>query len=406
MNKSPKIIGVIQARDEWPLVTLSISHALMHHVDEVFILNHAGGDASFQKIIKALDLWRGRVHLFNLYDERYWQEASSSVLVELCQSVSPDWIYFFDADEFLLTQDCVPLRQILNGVDAKCSVIRYEFQNWISTDDFDPAHLDHYRNLVWRALPDLSRNLYTQTVVDEIWQGNLNFFDVPSDSKVIFRNDCGFWPCAGAHNVQGNTVVETFQIDSETLRAVHLPFLSRDRLQLKAKQGEALIQSGFEARHGWQNQLIYRFWKEGLLDQFWKSHSIGPRQTSCGRKLPSFVIDDGLARAIEPVLSLLEEGFGSGVPYIKSDPVPMEPQDTQIPLRTAIRSARKFQLLAESMRIERNALAHKLSGLTNLYNNLIRERNVLMNERDTLRDIIAKERDAFEVERNAIEKCI
>ena len=44
MKNIPKVFGLIQAKNEWPPLALSISHALMHHVDEVYVLNHASLD--------------------------------------------------------------------------------------------------------------------------------------------------------------------------------------------------------------------------------------------------------------------------------------------------------------------------------------------------------------------------
>jgi hypothetical protein len=283
------------------------------------------------------------------------------------QNASPDWLYVFDADEFLLTQGHRPLKEILGGVDPKYGVVRYEVQNWISTEDFDVTHLDHYRKLCYRSVPNLFIDMYPETCADEIWNGNFNFYDAPFSSKVIFRNNTASWLAAGAHALKSPTGVNTLNVGADKLRVAHFPFLTGKRLELKARQGQLLIQDRFPAAHGWQNQMIYKSSQENKLGQFWKSHSIAPHNDSNDTTLPSYVIDDGFVQAIEPVLFLLEDGWDSrilqrtGQPDLSSG----KSDDTQIPFRAVVQLTREFQLIADSLRQERDALVAERDALLN-----------------------------------------
>ena len=376
MNSLARVVGLVQANNEWPLLALSISHALMCHVDEVYVLNHASTDGSFEGLEHLQELWKGRIHVLSFHDGHYWQEASTTAIIVVSQNTSPDWIYVFDADEFLLTQGRRPLKEILDDVDPKCAVVRYEVQNWISTEDFDQTHLDHYRKLRYRSVPNLFIDIHPDIYADEIWNGNLNFYDVPFPSKVIFRNNTASWPAAGAHGLKIPTVVNTLDIGADKLRVAHSPFLFRNGLELKARQGQLLIQDRFPATHGWQNQMIYKFSQENKLGQFWKSHSIAPHNDSSDGTLPSYVIDDGLVQAIEPVLCLLEDGWDSRILQRTGEPglSSRKSDDTQIPFRAAVQLTREFQLIADSLRRERDALVTERDAL-------VAERDAILNSR-------------------------
>ena len=376
MNSPTKIVGLVQAKNEWPLLALSISHVLMYHVDEVYVLNHSSTDGSFKGLQHLQELWKGRIHLLNCHDEPFWQEASTNALIVLSQNASPDWTYVFDADEFLLTQGHRPLKEVLDDVDPRYAVVRYEVQNWISTEDFDETHLDHYRMLRYRSVPNVFIDMHVETYADEIENGNVNFYDVPFLSKVIFRTNTASWLAAGAHDLKGPTGVHTLNIAADELRAAHFPYLIRKRLEQKVRQGQLHIQHSFPTYHGWQNQMIYRLSQENKLGQFWESHSITPHNDSNDRTLPSYVIDDGFAQAIEPVLRFLEDGLDSRI-LQRTEELDLssgKSDDTQIPFLTAVQLTRKFQLIADSLRRERDALVTERNAL-------ITERNVLLNSR-------------------------
>jgi len=386
MSIPSKVVGLVQARNEWPLLALSISHALIYHVDEVYVLNHSSTDGSFEGLQLLEELWKHRIHILNFHDPHFWQEASTNALIEVSQEASPDWIYVFDADEFLLTQACKPLKEILDELDPQYLAIRYEVRNWISTENFDQTHLNDYRKLHFCSVPRLFMDMNLETLVDEIGKGNLNFFDVPFLSKVIFRNDSTAWLGAGAHALKNWTDTRTLHMNPVILTAAHFPFLCKNRVRKKARDGKVLTQDHFPITHGWQNQMIYKLSQQNKLDQFWRNHAIGSHNDSDHRALPSFIIDNDFVQAIESTIRFLNDGFDSGILQRAGElePLSRERDDTQIPFRTLARSTQKFQEIADSIRQERDALAL--------------ERDALALERDALaleRDALASERDAI-----------
>ena len=65
----PRILGVVMARDEWPMVALAITHALSGHVEHVAVLDHASTDASRT----GLERLQQEFHFY------FWKEATHEV---------------------------------------------------------------------------------------------------------------------------------------------------------------------------------------------------------------------------------------------------------------------------------------------------------------------------------------
>jgi hypothetical protein len=322
----------------------------MYHVDEVYVLNHSSTDGTYQGTRRLQQLWPGRLHVVEYHDNHFWQEACLSALIEVSQRSSPDWIYVFDADEFMIVGQGRSLREILREVDPDYSVVRYQVQNWISTEDFDEGDLDCYRMLRYRSMPNRSISLPYEARADAIRNGEVSFYDLAFMSKVIFRNMEGLWVAAGTHTLKAPSKLPVLELKSDVLRVVHLPLLSRSRLDGKARTGQLKVQDHFPAWHGWQNQMMWRLSQEGRLDEFWQNHSIAAREKSESSSPTGFALDDSFVRAIEPVLRLFEDGFGSRVLQrgATQDSSMREPADSQIPFGTAVHACRKLQLIADS----------------------------------------------------------
>lgn len=369
MKNIPKVFGLIQAKDEWPLLALSISHALMHHVDEVYVLNHASEDRSSEGLQHLQELWKDRIHIFNWYDDQYRQEVFTNALIMISQTSSPDWLYVFDADEFLITKEFRSLKSIVSDVDQEYSAIRYEVQNWISTEEFDETDLNHYRMLQYRSVANSFIQMHPTVYVDEILNGNLNFFDVPFGSKVIFRNDGALWLGAGAHSIRRPLRSHTLAVSSDELRVAHFPLLSRRKLGRKVNHGQRLIQDGFPSTHGWQSQMIYKFSQKNELDEFWRSHTIGSGNDSSKRTLPSLIIENGFLQTIEPTLRFVEKSLDSSILTVtERDPSTRGLDDSPITFDTIVQLARSLQL----MLLERDAaVADRDAAIT--------ERDVVIN---------------------------
>ncbi|WP_005037431.1 glycosyltransferase family 2 protein [Holophaga foetida] len=313
MTKAPRVTGVIQCKNEWGILALSITHALIHHVDEVYVLNDSSTDESFQGLQRLQALWPGRLHVFHQNNGIFLQEAQLNTLVLLARQSNPDWLYVFDADEFLLPSPRTSLREILARVPEDCAAIRYNLRNFVCPRNFNERSTGDYSSIHYEGLPDPNLSLKFSERYQAIYEEKLNLFHIPFPSKVIFRNLDSIRVLAGAHDIVHYTGKPMRSVSIDSLYTAHLSWLSMDRLKRKAEQGKKHVDNGLPRRHGWQNQLIHQVACDNRLARFWERHSLpgegqptdlAPRNI---RKNADF--REGIRPAVE---ALIRNGFDAG----------------------------------------------------------------------------------------------
>ena len=173
-----RVLGCVMARDEWPLLGLAIEHALAGHVEHVVVLDHASTDGSRVGLNALRECRPGQLTVIRLEDPYFNQEAATALLIKAGPSVVYDWVYVFDADEFILPGNGRRLGAVLDEADAKVDAVRYEIHNWVTPRDFDGHDIEGYPAIRTRAIP----NIFTETGLetpDGIERGYVNFFDAP-----------------------------------------------------------------------------------------------------------------------------------------------------------------------------------------------------------------------------------
>lgn len=387
MTAAPRVLGLVMARDEWPLLALAVTHVLQRHADHVVVLDHASTDQTAEGVEDLQRRFPGRLTALRLDDPAYLQEATTSVLLEAAGADDYDWVYVFDADEFLLTAPGSSLRDVLAGVDPTVPVVRYEVHNWVAPSDFDEGDLAAYGSLTLRALPDPTRGpADVGDLATAIEEGTVNFFDVPFPTKVVFRGGSVTWLSGGGHLAREPQGLQELEVPPSTLRAAHVPLLSERRLALKVAQGRALAEAGFPPEHGWQNQMLHRIEIAGALVGFWHSHSVAPPEGRGGddRARPALVEDRALVEALGPAVGAL------GDPHVPgADPAPMT---GDVPLAAAVRVVRRLQAASEAAaadlshtRAERDRVLIGHHGLVEHLENVVADRERIVGDQERLR---------------------
>ena len=333
-TKGQKIVGVVLCRNEWGLIAVSISYALLNHVDEVYVLDHSSDDETRNVLCRLKNIWGERLKVFEIRDVAFDQEAMTNTLIHFAKSSDPDWIYVFDADEFLLVDSGYSLKSVVQGATPDQIAISYSVDNFISTEDFDEYSLADYRKLRYKSVP--ARPYSAASASEEIYAGRSTFFDYPFPPKVVFRRSDLIRLQAGSHQVYyfGNSAKVG---PDKRVRCAHLTFPTMKRLATKARMGEEFAKKGFPAFHGWQAQLIYKLEKEGRLDWFWGRHSI-PKNAEGKLQPPAHVIDHDFVEALDSTLAFLEDVFGSlNIPKFENGPMPDSPAaESMIPMHQVV----------------------------------------------------------------------
>lgn len=299
-----KVIGVVQCKNEWGLIAMSVSYALLNHVDAVWLLDDGSSDESAAGYELLKKTWGDRLTVVYLDSIGFEQEAITNTLIQLARlTEKPDWIYPFDADEFLVLDGGGSLRDLLAAQPDGVDELRYSVSNFVSPRDFDENSIADYRRQKFRS--KATRVASIETKVIEITSGAATFFDFGFMKKVVIRARGDNRLDRGSHSSKVFGRAKS-SVDIETMRAVHLPMITRQRIDRKAKQGKAHIDVGAPGGRGWQNQFIYRQEQAGKLDHFWEQHSIDPAN------VPDTVIEtDMFVTAIESTIQRLTTAFGT-----------------------------------------------------------------------------------------------
>ena len=293
-----KIVGIVQCKNEWGLLAVSISHALMNYASEVYVLDHASDDQSASGLSCLKDLWGDRLHVLHVGSIPFDQSAMINTAIHLMDCSQPTWVHVFDADEFLLVEDGFSLAAELDALAADVLYLNYPVENHVSTLGFNENRLPDYAGLRYKSEP--FESAIGHLAADKIASGAATFFDYPFPAKVLFKYAEGMRLWDGAHGV-------TFLgrgSGQRTLRikAAHLVYATRERLEGKAQQGAELVALGKNPSHGWQNQLLHRLRSNNQLDAFWRQHAIDEQQplsSSSIRLKISNALPDSLRKTID-----------------------------------------------------------------------------------------------------------
>jgi hypothetical protein len=234
-----KIHGVVIARNEWPLLGLSISHALFYHVDKVFVIDHSSTDDTRNGLAELQKVWPDQIEVFRYEDTLFDQEALTNILLHISNQESPDWNIIFDADEFLVSPSQKNLKEHLSSLGDKWNSIAVQLENYIVPLGFIDTRLDDYK-LVDHYVTSVNHVGDRDEFHEQVKRNEklLHEFRVPS--KVLVRNNYGDFVDAGQHQLKygdgkfwelwDTTVAAT---NMEDWLICHLPYTSLKRFKAR-----------------------------------------------------------------------------------------------------------------------------------------------------------------------------
>ena len=288
------ILGVLLARNEWPLLGLCITHALTNHVDELLVIDHSSTDETPVGLASLKMFWGEKLKVAKLSSGTLHQEELNLLTLNIIDRKKYSWIYHVDADEFLFVSGGKSLKSVLSSVPDTYSTARYSLLNFVAPSDFNKYDLDRYQEIIHRAHIENFDSQSIKQTMDSISSFKATFFDMPFTPKVIYRSDSKLWPKAGTH-----TLLESqtdYPLDQDVIFAAHLPFISFDQLIRRADHGKEVRDAGYAPTFAWQSQLIQSFRESGELERFWKAHSVSPSSLQdVNTAHPTVVIDERLS---------------------------------------------------------------------------------------------------------------
>jgi hypothetical protein len=234
-----KIHGIVIARNEWPLLGLSISHALFYHVDKVFVIDHSSTDDTKNGLAELQKVWPDKIEVFRYEDNLFDQEALTNILLEISNKENPDWNFIFDADEFLVSPTQKNIKDHLASLGDRWNAIAIQLENYIVPAGFIDTRLDDYK-LIDHYVTSVNHVKDRDEFHEQVKRNEklLHEFRVPS--KVLVRNNSGDFVDAGQHQLKygdgkfwelWDTTVAATNINDWLI--CHLPYTSLKRFKAR-----------------------------------------------------------------------------------------------------------------------------------------------------------------------------
>jgi hypothetical protein len=234
-----KIHGVVIARNEWPLLGLSISHALFYHVDKVFVIDHSSTDDTKNGLVELQKIWPNQIEVFRYEDTLFDQEALTNILLDISNKENPDWNFIFDADEFLVSPTRKSIKEHLSSLEGKWNAIAMQLENYIVPSGFIDTRLDDYL-LINHYFTSVNHVVDRDEFHEQVKRNEklLHEFRVPS--KILVKNNSGDFVDAGQHQLKygdgkfwelwDTTVAAS---NKEDWLICHLPYTSLKRFKAR-----------------------------------------------------------------------------------------------------------------------------------------------------------------------------
>ena len=384
MKNDSSVLGYVMARDEWPLLGAAISHALEMGVDHVLVLDHASKDGTAKGLLELQHSLGDRISILKMSIPGYFQEAATRAVLSSEHSRSFDWIYVFDADEFLLIPSDTSLKKILSETPSEIVALRYQIDQWVSPVNINLDRLSDLELIIDKSIPEENLPLPGSQLNDRITRGTLNFFDVPFPSKLIIRSDYAQKLSAGAHHLLSHEKVSERTIPPNLLRVGHLPYPSMDRVRTKSSHGRALIEAGFSPDHGWQSQMLAKMEAQGELLSFWNLHSIPTAPSAESGKRPNTEVDLSFSTALKKTL----DNYSRNMRGAQSAKDQRNPEIHTITLDAAVESIQSALMERDLAKVESESVALEAS----------KQRDRAVEEITAQRDVALADRDRIQAE--------
>ena len=292
-----KIFGVSVVKNEWPLIAVSVAHALANDCDEVIVIDNGSTDFTLQGLQNLRDLvFGGRLHIFQ-YPGKYVQASITGAAIQLARHLGADYVLAFDADEFLIIQGDDNLSEVLTQapeIDLADS-IQIHLQNFVVPNYFDEYDLSSYSEIVTRVVPTQKQaglsgiELQRMILADEVGLLDNHFWNF----KVVVKTNKRSFTTSGNHRTirRGKVIY----LDPEKIIWGHIPYVRPSKVIRRNHDKEI-------------NQSTVHY---GLLDslaniksdrEIWELVSVDENQEN--PRIP-LTKDDKLGRAVERAVKVL-----------------------------------------------------------------------------------------------------
>jgi hypothetical protein len=201
MNSKVRINAVYVVKNEWPLLAVTISHALTHYADKVLVIDTGSQDGTFQGIKVLQSLWVGRIELFRCNQEIFDQTPLTNLLIEMSREDQADWTMVLDADEFFVHEDYPEFFSKLSDTDEIWSSYAIKVVNFIVDENHDDFNIKSFHEIAYRVAGVGLRQMSDEDFVSKVLSGEIPLQYKNTPDKIFVRNSNAIFVSQGTHQV-------------------------------------------------------------------------------------------------------------------------------------------------------------------------------------------------------------
>jgi len=306
-DRETKVNAVFIVKDEWPLLAVTISHALTNYAEKVIIIDTGSQDGIFEGIRLLEALWKDRVQLFRCSQEIYDQIPLTNLLIEMSKENDADWTMVLDADEFFVHENYLQFLKVLSETPEQWSSYSLPVENFIVIEGHDDFSLEAFGEITHRVVPQGVGPQFDTEFVKRVLSGELPLQSRNVPDKMLVRNSSSIFLSLGAHQVVFGDGINWVRHDSLVSSSIslggrlcHLPFTSGHRLEKR------LNRKFFNGEKTFSRLNVDGF-ENVSIEQFISTASIGSQSQEKWLQSGVIVVDESFAQSIAPVISKLEK---------------------------------------------------------------------------------------------------
>jgi len=236
-------------KNEWPLAAVSISHALINTVDEMYVVDNGSQDGTWQGLKILQEIFPNRIIAIYFKSEPFNQKAVTHALSHLVatEENQQHWGIFLDADEFTIWENSVPFPEFLRAASLDWNSIYVDLVNFIPPLNFKEDDLNLYGLIRYRANGRFANVDEESSFKNDASSGLVYWQDWTWHGKVIAEKKVWKRLGYGGHQIEYGDGSWGVRHDSKTaggsrtwgLFRAHLPYTSLRRLQNRSRLNHA-----------------------------------------------------------------------------------------------------------------------------------------------------------------------
>lgn len=242
-SESARINAAFVVKDEWPLIALSVTHALMNYAEKVFIIDTGSTDGIFSGIKLLQEMFPERITMLRCAMPIFDQAPLSNILLSLSEETGADWTFVLDADEFFSAPFPETLQQSFSALPGQFLAMAVPVTNFAPFEDFNEIEICSFLNIRARVNTINASQITDEEFTKGVSEGRFLLQQKMTPFKVMIRNNKESFISQGNHQLffgdgkyweKWDSRVGSGMIHGWTI--LHIPYTSHSRIERRLER--------------------------------------------------------------------------------------------------------------------------------------------------------------------------